>query len=184
MRLERDRYAAKVCFLLVGWPFDVCICTYMHICMYIYIYLYICEQSYARAFNHQFLSYNLFDFFGASTFTHADTHIPEEFCWLPLGFRDVAGRRNPCRSSFHRFTCKFPLRDLHCVLDIQTQGRLMVVSTLFHLNHGPSFLMVTSPKFKPVPLPMSNARLKPRKRTRTARNGAVFSDPCRSDIWW
>ena len=55
MRLERDRYAAKVCFLLVGWPFDVCICTYiyMHICIYIY------EQSYARIFNHQFLSYNI-----------------------------------------------------------------------------------------------------------------------------
>ena len=74
MRLERDRYAAKVCFLLVGWPFDVCICTY--ICTYVYIY----EQSYAHAFNHQFHSYNLFPF-GAYTFTHADTHIPEQFCW-------------------------------------------------------------------------------------------------------
>ena len=39
MRLERDRYAAKVCLLLVGWPFDVCICTYIYIYAHMYIYI-------------------------------------------------------------------------------------------------------------------------------------------------
>jgi hypothetical protein len=80
MRLERDRYAAKVCFLLVGWPFDVCICTYIYAHMYIYIYMNNHMHAYSTTNFFPITSYNLFPF-GVYTFTHADTHIPEQFGW-------------------------------------------------------------------------------------------------------